>query len=144
MWCSSRQTLLVLLNKYSARILWSDHPNEAGSKQDFYQLYKNTVPIILNSFNKVWDRWQHPDETTLLVSLLGWGLLLLCRILQGNNLYLNITKADKNDFFFNLNSILKADSIQLAAVIHNTGKRLPWGRYFSLIIPNITALNPCQ
>jgi len=73
----------------------------------------------------VWDRQQHPDKTTISVCLLGWGVFFLCRISQGNNLCLKIMKADKNKFFFNLNSILKADSIQLAAVIHNTGKRLP-------------------
>lgn len=37
------------------------------------------------------------------VCLLGRGVFFLCRILQGNNLYLKITKADKNNFFFNLN-----------------------------------------
>lgn len=53
------------------------------------------------------------------------GVFFLCRILQGNDLYLKIMKADKNNCFFNLNSILTTESIQLAAVTPSTGKMLP-------------------
>lgn len=54
-----------------------------SQKTRFYLLDKNAVLIILNSFNKVRDGQQHPSETTILVHLLGLGVVLYLKEFTG-------------------------------------------------------------
>lgn len=115
-----------------------------SQKTRFYLPYKNAVLIILNRFNKVWDRQQHPGETTILVCLLGWGLSFIWRILQEITFTWRLWRQAIITSYFNLNFILRADSAQCAAVIHNNGKRFPSGKKSSLITPNLAFLNLCQ
>lgn len=71
-----------------------------SQKTRFYLLYKNGVPIILSSFNKAWDRSNTQMKKLFWSVCWGWGLFFIYRVLQGNNLYLKIMKADKNNFLF--------------------------------------------
>lgn len=100
-----------------------------SQKTRFYLLYKNAVLVILNSFNKVWDRQQHPGERTILVCLL-W------RILQ--EITFTWWRQARITSYFNLNFILRADSAQCAAVIHKMGKGFLEGKKS----PKLSLLKP--
>lgn len=71
-------------------------------------------------------REQHPDEKTILVCPLGLGVVLYLQGFTGKLLLPEDCEGRQEiPSYFNLNFILRADSAQRAAVIHNTGKRFP-------------------
>lgn len=110
-----------------------------SQKTRFYWLYKK-----LNSFNKVWDRQQHPGVTTILGLSWDWGLSFLQEI----TFTWRSWRQERITSSFNLDFILRADSAQPAAVIQNNGKKFPSGKKSSMIFyykfdnPKFSLLKP--